>query len=82
MAFFHKDQTAIDYKNHIITCQLSLSPDLKRFVPSATVSWRNNGRVLVHFLRSEKECTSGEDANSAALEEAKQWIDQRSNAFK
>jgi hypothetical protein len=74
---FHNGQAAIIYKDHTITCQLSLAPNHKNLVPMATISWKTDGKLIVHFLRSNKECSTGEDANEVALEEAKLWVDAK-----
>ena len=71
-----ENQATTIYKDHTITLQVSLSPDLKKLVPTAAVSWKSQGRLLVYFLRSKQECSNGEDANAVALAEAKLWVDQ------
>jgi hypothetical protein len=72
---FEKNQATTVYKDHTITLQVSLSPDLKKFVPMAAISWKTDGRLILYFLRSNKECSTGDDANNMALEEAKLWVD-------
>jgi hypothetical protein len=73
---FDNAQAAVVYKDHTIACHVVLSPDQKHFVPRAAISWKIEGRLLVYFLRSNKECSNGEDANAVALEEAKLWVDR------
>jgi hypothetical protein len=72
---FHNGQPTETYKDHAITCRASLSADFKHFVPMAIISWKTNGRLIVYFLRPHRECSTGEDANTVALEQAKVWID-------
>ena len=78
---FDNAQMTVVYKDHSVACHVSLSRDQKNFVPMAAISWKSQGRLLVYFLRSNKECPNGEDANAVALEEAKLWVDRHQLNF-
>ena len=75
MGVVFENKTSIVYKDHTITCQLALSQNGEHLVPEVSISWTTNGRFMVFFLRSSKECSTGEEANTTAIEEAKQWVD-------
>jgi hypothetical protein len=78
---FDNAPTTVVYKDHTIACHIALSPDEKHFFPRAAISWKRQGRLLVYFLRSDKKCSNGEDANAVALEEAKLWVDRHQLEF-
>ena len=79
MGVIFENKTSVVHKDHTVTCQIAISQDGRHFVPEASISWTTNGRFMVYFLRSNKECSSAEEANTAAIEEAKQWIDRTSS---
>jgi hypothetical protein len=75
MGVVFENKASIVYKDHTITCQLTLSQDGEHFVPEASISWTTNGRFMIYFLRSSKECSTGEEASVTAIQEAKRWVD-------
>jgi hypothetical protein len=58
---------------------MSASPLSKRRTFCARGEYQLDNERQVHgfFFRSSKECSTGEEANTLAIEEAKQWVDSR-----
>jgi hypothetical protein len=63
---------AYDHRTIVYSC----SGDTIPFIATAAITWTtSSGTVITFFLRSTQLYPSKEDATTAALREAKMWVD-------
>jgi hypothetical protein len=65
------------YKHHIIVAGASRSQTADNFVPVAYIAWELTvGERGRHAMISSERFPTFEDASSAAVEDAKAWVDR------